>query len=151
MKGATVLLAVLVILVILWLFFPKVRKVLREALPVEMRPSPIHGRGMFACEHIPKGTIIERAPLIPFDRATDLTEQSFIKRYDIRYKDKYAVMLGYASIYNHSDNNNAIWNFEEDNDIIYIQATRDIQPEEEVFVNYGPNYWVGSVASEQKV
>jgi SET domain-containing protein len=151
MTGAAVLLAVLVLLITLWILFPRVRKVVRDALPVEMRRSPVHGRGMFACDHISKGTIIERAPLIPFDRQTDLTDTSFIKRYDIRYKDKYAVMLGYASIYNHSDNNNAIWDFETDDDVIYIKAIRDISPEEEVFVNYGPNYWVGNISSEQKV
>lgn len=150
MQGATVLLSALVILLILWLFFPRVRKVLGGVkLPVEMRPSPIHGRGMFACEHIPKGTIIERAPLIPFDRNSDLAEKSVIKRYDIRYKDKFAVMLGYASIYNHSDDNNAIWNFEEENDIIYIQANRDISPDEEVCVSYGPSYWQGDLANEK--
>ena len=151
MTGATVLLAVLVVLITLWVLFPRVRKAMRDALPVEMRNSPVHGRGMFAWDNIPAGTIIERALLIPFDRKSDLTDTSFIKRYDIRYKDKYAVMLGYASIYNHSDNNNAIWSFEEDKDIIYIKAIRDISPEEEVFVNYGPSYWVGDLTSEQKV
>ena len=139
---------ILLVALIAMLWFLPVKK---GNLPVEMRSSSVHGRGMFASEHIPKGTIIERAPLIPIDRDDDLTPNSLVRQYDIGYRGgKHAVMLGYASIYNHSDNNNASWDFEQGDDIIFIKATRDISPQEEVFVNYGPAYWIGKKASEKK-
>ena len=108
--------------------------------PVEMRKSPIHGRGMFATRPIYEGTIIEVAPLLIFDRK-DVIPNSIINRYTI-YKDgdKNAIMFGYASLYNHSDDNNASWNFNDDNCIV-ILANRNIDIGEEVLVSYGANYW----------
>jgi SET domain-containing protein len=134
-----ILVGLFLVLVVVWLLMvPKAQ----EPLPVEMRPSPIHGRGMFATRPISAGTIVERAPLIPIHRDSDLTMESTLRKYDIAYKNgQHAVMLGYASIYNHSDDNNVIWDFEPDEDIIYIKAIKDIRPGEEVCVSYGPNYW----------
>jgi len=110
-------------------------------LSVEMGSSPVHGRGMFAREFIPSGTIIEIAPLIPFTR-THVDNESVIRNYDITYKGgKTAIMLGYASIYNHRDDNNAFWYFDDHEDIIYIKSLRDIRAGEEVFVSYGQDYW----------
>jgi SET domain-containing protein len=141
------ILLLLVVVIVFILLLPKSR----EPLPVEMRPSPIHGRGMFAVDDIPKDTIIERAPLIPINRREDVTPGSLLSKYDIAYKDgKHAIMLGYASIYNHSDDNNVIWDFEPDEDIIYIKTIRDIQRDEEVFVSYGPRYWGQSRLQEKK-
>lgn len=108
--------------------------------PVEMRKSQIHGRGMFATRPIYEGTIIEVAPLLVFNR-TDVIPTSILNRYTIfKEGDKNAVMFGYASLYNHSDDNNAVWHFNDDNCIV-ISANRDIDVGEEVFVSYGANYW----------
>lgn len=140
--------ALLVLVVIILIFLlPKGS----DPLPVEMRASPIHGRGMFATRNIKRDDVIERAPLVVIDRNEDLTNGSLLRKYDIAYKDgKHAVMLGYASIYNHSDDNNVIWDFEPNEDIIYIKAIRDIQPDEEVCVTYGPRYWGASRMQEKK-
>lgn len=109
---------------------------------VEMKPSPIHGRGMFAKRPIKSGQLIEAAPLIFFNRENDLTSNSVIKHYDMNIDGKTSsIMLGYATIYNHSDDNNAKWLV--NGDQIYITALRDIQTGDEVFVNYGPKYWIG--------
>ena len=139
MKGSILLVVILLILVGILILLNNSK--IRRPLPVEMRPSPVHGRGIFACEFIPKDTVIETAPLITFNRQ-ELSPDSKIRLYDIAYKDgASAVMLGYASIYNHSDSNNAYWYFDENDEIIYIKSNKDIHPDEEVFVNYGPNYW----------
>lgn len=137
----------IIVLVVLLIILPRGP----APLPVEMRPSPIHGRGMFATCPISAGTVIERAPLIPINRSADLTPTSNLRRYDIGYKNgQHAVMLGYASIYNHSDDNNVIWNFEPDDDIIFIKAIKDIKPDEEVLVSYGPNYWSSTDRIQEK-
>ena len=51
------------------------------------------------------------------------------------------MVLGYGMIYNHQDNNNAVWQFNYQNLYADIIATRDIQINEEIFVNYGINYF----------
>jgi SET domain-containing protein len=141
------LFVLILVIIILFLILPKGP----EPLPVEMRPSPIHGRGMFATRDIKKDEVIERAPLVVIDRSEDLTSGSLLRKYDIAYKDgKFAVMLGYASIYNHSDDNNVIWDFEPDEDIIYIKSIRDIPKDQEVCVSYGSNYWGPSRLQEKK-
>ena len=108
---------------------------------VEMKSSSIHGNGMFATCDIKADTVIERAPIIPIDRTNDLTDTSLLRRYDITYKDKHAVMLGYASIYNHKDTNNAEWDFDPDKDVLVIKSVKNIKKGDEIFVNYGDKYW----------
>jgi SET domain-containing protein len=109
-------------------------------LCVEMKSSPVHGRGMFAKTRIQPDKLIEAAPLIFFNRDKDITPDSVIKRYDMNVNaNTNAVMLGYASIYNHSDDHNAAWKIIDDK--IYITSIKHIEPGQEVFVNYGPHYW----------
>lgn len=122
--------------------FGLVLQFLNPSLPVEMKPSPVHGRGMFAKIRIKAGKVIETAPLIFIKRERDLTDDSIVRRYDLRLEgENSAIMLGYGSIYNHSDYNNAIWYYQ--GDLLFVEAVRDINPGEEVFVNYGPTYWIG--------
>lgn len=109
------------------------------ALPAVMGDSPIHGRGMFATRNIKSGEVIETAPLILFDRS-DVNKGSILLDYDLTVKDKSAIMLGHASIYNHSDNANAEWEYDSDPKL-FITATRDIHVGEEIFVDYGQPYW----------
>lgn len=109
--------------------------------PFEMRNSAVHGRGVFATRRIAKDEIIEHVPVILFD-PQDIKEGTILKDYDIHYDDyKLAMMFGYGAIYNHSFENNAAWNFKDDKTLL-ITANRDIECDEEIFVNYGPNYWL---------
>jgi len=125
---------------IILLFFSIIICQVSKRLPVvELRPSPIHGRGMFATCTISKGHVIEIVPIIKIDRARDITKESVIRNYDIKFGENHAIMLGYGSIYNHSDNNNAYWDFMGEE--LYVIAERDILNNEEVFVSYGPGYW----------
>jgi len=109
-------------------------------LPVIIGNSEIHGRGMFANRSIKKGEIIEKCPLIIFNR-NRVDALSIIRDYDISTPDgKHAIMLGYGSIYNHSDDNNSSWDFNEIPEIV-VKAIRDIEKGEEVCVSYGKIYW----------
>jgi len=49
--------------------------------------------------------------------------------------------LGYISIYNHNDNNNAIWTTSDNG--ICIKTIKEINAGQEVFIHYGDNYWSG--------
>ena len=108
---------------------------------VEVRNSPIHGRGVFATKNINKGDVIEVAPVVKTVRDRDLTGESLLRKYDIKFDDvNHAIMLGYASIYNHADDNNAEWGFTSPDDLT-ITATKFIHKGAEIFVNYGGDFW----------
>lgn len=55
--------------------------------------------------------------------------------------DNYVIGLGYISIYNHSDQNNADWNTIDDG--IVISAVSNIAADSQIFINYGESYWSG--------
>ncbi len=110
--------------------------------------SPIHGYGVFANELIREGEIIEEAPI--YDLKISKGEPSSLMN-DYRFNwpqgsgpnwDKQVLAWGYGSLYNHSDNYNAVWNSNLENETFRFIATKDIQPDEEIFVYYGgATYW----------
>ena len=55
--------------------------------------------------------------------------------------DNYVIGLGYIAIYNHNDENNAVWSTS-DNGIL-IKTIRNMKAGEEVFIHYGDAYWSG--------
>jgi SET domain-containing protein len=98
------------------------------------------GRGVFALKFIPKGTIIERVPIIV------LPSKAFVKGMKNKHlnlyffiwgPDKVAMSLGYGSIYNHSYEPNARYIY--GRDTLSYKALRDIRPGEEIVINY--NYF----------
>jgi hypothetical protein len=56
-------------------------------------------------------------------------------------EDNYVIALGHISIYNHNDNNNAIWVTTSNG--ICIKTIKEINAEEEIFIHYGDDYWSG--------
>jgi SET domain-containing protein len=50
------------------------------------------------------------------------------------------IMLGYASLYNHDDNNNVEWNFIKE-DVLHVKVIRPIKAGTEIFTSYGQLYW----------
>lgn len=114
---------------------------------IELRNSKIHGRGIFAKRYIYKGDIIEEIPLI-----TDILENDIknttLKDYAIQIPSRFnngnnglcGLMLGLGSLYNHSDEPSAEWEFINEKKLL-IRAIKNIYPDEEIFVNYGEHYW----------
>jgi SET domain-containing protein len=78
---------------------------------VERKKSIIHGYGMFAKENIPKGNIIGMASI-------DNTYKTYLGRYT-----------------NHSSSPNIYFLYTRTNDIV-VQAMKDIQKGEELFLDY---------------
>ena len=55
---------------------------------------------------------------------------------------KQVLPFGMACIYNHSDNANARWFTDEENELFIFQAIKDIEPDTEICTYYGgQNYW----------
>jgi len=98
------------------------------------------GRGVFARRKILKGQVIERAPVvvIPGEQWTGMQE-TVLSNYAFDWgesEEHAAVALGYVSIYNHSYAPNAALEEYTGEEIIEVIALRDIEPKEEIFVNY---------------
>lgn len=72
-----------------------------------MRPSPLHGRGVFAATDLRAGTIVEVAPVVVVDReAGDAEGGGDLARYLFEWDvddaaSAYAVALGIGSLFNH--------------------------------------------------
>jgi hypothetical protein len=64
-----------------------------------------------------------------------------IEDYIFELDDDYSLIaFGYCSMYNHVDDNNAEWEILNDNQLV-IKASKNIKKGEEIFINYGDNYW----------
>ena len=103
-------------------------------------PSELHGRGVFAAAPIAEGQIIEICPVLVFSQAElPHIRQTMLDDYYFDWGDNgayYAVCLGYGSLYNHEYEPNAEYGMDFAAQTIDFYAVRDIQPGEEITVNY---------------
>ena len=105
-----------------------------------LAPSPGRGRGVFTQEAIQEGTVIEIAPVI----VMSAQDRSFIdqtKLHDYIFvwgekEDRCAMALGYVPMYNHSAPSNCDYEMEWETELIRVKTVRNIEPGEELFINY---------------
>lgn len=101
---------------------------------VEVRHIKGKGRGVFAKTFIPARTVVERVPVIVLPaedvEACELASYAFVWT-----GTKVAIALGYGSLYNHSYTPNARYD-DVGRRTKQFTAIRDIQPGEEITVNY---------------
>jgi SET domain-containing protein len=107
---------------------------------VEVRESPLHGRGVFAKNKILRGSLIEQAPII-FLSSTEKETLRFTKLYHYYFllgnpQRQTAFSFGYASFYNHSAKANAFYTFSRRKSTLNIYAYRTIEPGHEITINY---------------
>lgn len=105
---------------------------------IEVKRIPGKGRGVFAREFIPAGTIFERVPLlvIPAKEVLECEHGGFLSQYVFEYgPGRVALALGFGSLYNHSFAPNARYD-DAGRQVKEYKALRDIQPGEEITINY---------------
>jgi SET domain-containing protein len=98
----------------------------------------LKSRGVFALKNYKKGDIIEVCPCI-----ADNTKNfgGVIGDYLFNYDNNTSIVaFGYCSMYNHSDDYNALWEVIS-KEKIKVYATKNITKGEEIFVSYGDDYW----------
>ena len=108
--------------------------------------SPIHGKGVFASEDIKEGEVFEECPYLDLSIEKGASSPFLI---DYRFNwpqgtewTKQVVGMGFSSFYNHSNNANANWRSNIENDTFEFYATKNINKGEEIFVWYGGvEYW----------
>lgn len=110
-----------------------------------IRPSTIHGIGVFARRRFEAGDIIERVPLVAFP-----DDQMHFARMPGTMMHRYAMpgspdpdhsswMGGYGTFYNHQPDPalfNARWSNLNERTLVFI-AVRDIEPGDEITFDYG--------------
>ncbi|NTU58271.1 MAG: SET domain-containing protein [Chlorobiaceae bacterium] len=116
---------------------PKVRRGL-----VGIDASPVSGRGAFALRSIREGEIIEQCPAL---EVTDRDVGGELVNY-VFYgsaEDRRLVVMGYGMLFNHSSQPNVAYYRQEATTgaELVIYALRDISKGEELFYNYGDEWW----------
>lgn len=110
----------------------------KQSTLVEIRRVPGKGRGVFATQFIPCEAVIERVPVLVVPEADVLTDEwtSGLAEFVFGWgKTTVALALGYGSLYNHSYSPNARYDDVGQRTKIFT-AIRDIQPGEEITINY---------------
>lgn len=96
--------------------------------------SPIHGWGLFTNEYIKKDQIINQSLGINFPPGNDCPAE--LIKFIYAHTNGLMVFLGYASWINSSKTPNSIFNIDSEQNIITIIASKDINPLEEITLNY---------------
>lgn len=105
-----------------------------------IKQSPIQGLGVFSSQKISKGEIIEECPFLAFPQ--NKKEQiPVFSNYSFCFPrgemwTTHALVLGYGSYYNHSENASVDWHTENKLKLFVFTALRDIEEGEELFINY---------------
>lgn len=123
---------------------------------IRVASSEVHGLGVFASADISAGELIEECPCL--DLPINFGESSaLLIDYRFNYPigqltetSKQVVVLGYGSIYNHSNTPNAYWTTDTTKKTFKFWASRDIKSGEEIFTYYGDDsYWSDGRSSIQ--
>lgn len=109
---------------------------------IEVKTSPVSdgefNRGVFATTVIPKGTLFHQAPVIAYpNEQHEHIEKTLLADYAFEYGINHtAMLLGYGMLFNHSYHANATYEINFDNHTFDFFAYEDIQPGDEIFINY---------------
>ncbi|KIX10223.1 uncharacterized protein Z518_01304 [Rhinocladiella mackenziei CBS 650.93] len=104
------------------------------------------GRGVFAIQNIPTGTVVEVSPVLIFseDEVAKHTQHTCLQHYtyywpaDSGRTMTQALALGLGSMFNHSIRaQNVGWKRNTETDVIVYTAIRDIKAGEELCISYG--------------
>ncbi len=98
------------------------------------------GRGVFTDQAIVEGEVIEIAPMLVLPEADKLlVDKTHLYNYYFLWgkeNKQIAIALGYGSIYNHSFQPNVAYKMDFENETITFVAWRNIEKDEELFINY---------------
>ncbi|MBN1929172.1 MAG: SET domain-containing protein-lysine N-methyltransferase [Chlorobiaceae bacterium] len=109
---------------------------------VRIGPSTVAGRGAFALRAIKEGDIVERCPAL---EVTDRDIGGELLNYVFYGSDesRRLIAMGYGMMFNHSSTPNVAYYREETptGTELVIYALRNIAEGEEMYYNYGDDWW----------
>ncbi|MBD0279434.1 MAG: SET domain-containing protein-lysine N-methyltransferase [Flavisolibacter sp.] len=98
------------------------------------------GRGMFTREALPRGVLLEIAPVIVMSGTErKLLDETLLHDYIFEWgedQQQCCMALGYVPLYNHSYQSNCEYEMDFKKEIISIRSVRKIKAGEELFINY---------------
>lgn len=107
------------------------------------------GWGVFTTQALEKNELVEECSYIAYGRPPGHTELNDYAFHMETPPGKppveggyHTLVLGYGSLYNHSYQNNIIYYFDPERDLYLYHAAQRIEPWEQLFINYGENWWV---------
>jgi len=105
-----------------------------------LKDSNIHGIGVFCLSNITKGETIEICPFLAFPHSNKekipvFANYTFSFPKSVDWTTQ-ALVLGYASYYNHSRNPNADWYTDVEKKLFVFHAIKHIGAGEEILINY---------------
>lgn len=111
---------------------------------IVLRDSRYGGKGVFTTEYIAEGENIEISPFLIIP-TNDISSENILKNYVFKHDDNHScLVLGYGSMYNHNDNPNVQYYYNDDKKTMFLyKAIRDIKADEELCISYGNDYWIG--------
>ena len=113
-------------------------------MKIIVKESPVHGLGVFATRDLEEGETLELCPYIVIDD-DDLQDANRLNDYLFTSPDNpndYLVIMGCGMLYNHDSPSNASWEIDStDNRFVRFFADRNIKAGEEIFQDYGEEYW----------
>lgn len=93
------------------------------------------GRGVYASKNIRKGEVIENCELLLIKKhELPPSLESYVYEYSSKMV---ALALGVGSLFNHSDEPNAEFFFDEGKNHLLIRAIKKIPSNQEITINYG--------------
>ena len=111
---------------------------------IEVRKSGVHGYGVFSKRDISKGELIEESYAIMLSAAWEDMEE-VLKSYCFAVPPlklglpSSMAALGHAMIYNHDESPNVDYKYIARHSIFKFIAAKDIEKDEELFIDYGEN------------
>lgn len=100
-------------------------------------------RGLYATKDFKKDDIVEICPTLIMKKK-QVTKDNIINDHFFKgnIRDNELLSLGYCSIINHSEEKqNVTWTVSNDDETITILAIKNIKKGDELFSNYGSQYW----------
>lgn len=114
--------------------------IIKPPTKIVLKKSEIHGYGVFASQKIMKDEIIEECLFLSFPHKNTEKIPVF---YDYTFcfpRDEnwhtHALVTGFGSYYNHSENPNTDWYTKNDEGVFVFHSLKDIEVGEELLINY---------------
>lgn len=129
-----------------YIFKKKNKEYFTNNLNFEIKQSNILSngeRGLFANKDYKKDEIIEICPTLKMSY-NEVSNSNILNNhfFEANNENDSLVSLGYCSIINHSDSKqNCTWDVSDDDNSIIMRAIKPIAKGEELYSNYGENYW----------
>jgi SET domain-containing protein len=102
--------------------------------------SQIEGTGVWAMEPLVDNEVAEECQVIVLTRE-DVLNTPLIDYVFKVSDDSYVLALGNGSLYQHRNQPNLRWNYDESRKVLVFRASRPVKAGEELFVSYGRDFF----------